>query len=195
MQESFELSTAPNVFYQKFFNKFSEIDQLEVDKWKSVHLIAYFCKRYEAFYKVKYSFKFNRSPSKSYEVFQLSRVTGMLHTDNATVVKDYIDWVFDKKLGDAKRRITVIGFLANQGFVNEYKFNNLKAKIITRTSMLPPSYLEIMETHQCPQVTTYGSLAFMKLCVEDEDTDQKIKDAYKAILAAGLDPALLDGLK
>ena len=67
-----KLNQAVSVHYEKFFNKFKEIDNIECKKWDISHILGYFCKKYEDFYGIKYSFKFNNSaPSKSFEVFQM----------------------------------------------------------------------------------------------------------------------------
>ena len=40
------LGTVPNEKYQKFFDQFKEIETLEISKWRPVHCIAYFAKKY-----------------------------------------------------------------------------------------------------------------------------------------------------
>jgi hypothetical protein len=188
-----ELLNAPNVFYQKFFNQFSEIDTLPVAKWKVVHLLAYFCRIYENHYKVKYSFKFDKTPSKSYEVFQINKIAGMLTTD-PVVLKDYIDFVFAKKIGQSKKRITVIGFIAHIDFVNEFKFNFLKSQEITRSSTLSASINQILSAANVINVTTYGQLSFfLQALSADEDIMQN--QLVIQLQQAGLNLAALEKLK
>lgn len=57
-----ELSDIPNDQYRKFFEKFKEIETLDVEQWKPAHILAYFCKKYKETYEIDYKFKFN-SPS------------------------------------------------------------------------------------------------------------------------------------
>ena len=57
-----DLGDYPNDKYRQFFLKFPEIETLDTKDWKPVHLLAYFCKKYEEQYNMKYTFKFN-SPS------------------------------------------------------------------------------------------------------------------------------------
>jgi len=46
--------------YKKFFSKFDEIDTVDIKEWKVIHLLAYLCKKYETYYGLKYSFKFDK---------------------------------------------------------------------------------------------------------------------------------------
>lgn len=120
-----ELTDLPNEKYKQFFDKFIEIETLKIEEWKPVHLIGYFCKKYEEQYEIRYQFKFNSpSPTKCFEVFQIKKLA-MLLSSNPTILRDYIDWVYLNKVVKAKRRLTSISFMTNDGIVNEYKFNVL----------------------------------------------------------------------
>ena len=55
-----ELTDYPNDQYRKFFEKFKEIDGLDVKDWKTTHVLSYFCRKYEDQYQLKYKFKFNQ---------------------------------------------------------------------------------------------------------------------------------------
>ena len=97
-----DLNDAPNPNYQKFFDKFLEIETLETKNWKVPHLIGYFCKKYFETYKVKYKFKFNSpAPSKCFEVFQIKKLASCL-TSDPVLLKEYIDWVYKTKVVKAK---------------------------------------------------------------------------------------------
>lgn len=195
MQENFELTAAPNVYYEKFFAKFSEIKTLEVSKWKSVHLIAYFCERYETLYQMKYTFKYNKSPSKCYEAFQLNRTVAMLNTIDPNIIKNYIDFVFANKIGTAQRRITVIGYLANETFVNEFKRLAKKSEEVTRSTFLPPKYLSVLEKHAISNCQTYGSLAFLWLAAKEDASDPKYNNLFNDLLSEGFSLSTFEGMK
>lgn len=194
MEDSFELTATPNVHYKKFFLKFKEIETLDVSKWKTLHFVSYFCKRYEEIYNLSYTFKFNASPSRCYEIFQINRLVGMLSVD-PVVIKDYIDWVFDTKVGNAKKRITAIGFLATQAFVNEYKFTMKKTKEINRSSFLPPKLLEIIDKNEIKNCETYGGLAFLYQAYVNGDSDPKHQEIINQLTDAGLDLEKLSKIK
>lgn len=194
MQESFELKSTPNVYYEKFFAKFGEIKTLEPSKWKSVHLIAHFCSKYETLYQVKYTFKFNKSPSKCYEVIQLNRAAAMLNTEDPVVLKDYIDWIFANKIGTAQRRITVIGFIATQAFADEYKRTMKRAETPTRAAILPVKYAEVLDAHKIQNCATYGGLAFMWMA-HQADPDAKYENLFQDLAGLGLNPAIFETMK
>lgn len=159
-----ELTDAPNEQYRKFFEKFTEIDTLDVLSWKPVHILAYFCKKYKEQYNTDYKFKFNSpSPIKCFEVFQIKKLASML-TAQPNLLRDYIDWVYLTKVVQAKRKLTSISFMTVEGVVNEYKFNVLlsgkKNLSVDRSTPLPGKYKEVFVACQVP-VNTYGDLAFL----------------------------------
>lgn len=158
-----ELGDAPNNQYGKFFAKFSEIETLDVMQWKPVHILAYFCKKYKETYDVDYKFKFNSpSPGKCFEVFQVKKLASLL-TSQPNLLRDYIDWIYLNKVVKAKRRLTSISFMTNEGVVNEYKFGVLlagkKNLSVDRSMPLPDKYLSVFSGAGLP-IKTYGDLAF-----------------------------------
>lgn len=185
------LGEGPNEKYRKFFDKFAEIDTLDVSQWKTIQLLAYFCKKYEEQYGVKYSFKFNSpSPSKCFEVFQINKL-GMLLSKQPAILKDYIDWVYLNKVIKAKRRLTSISFMTNEGIVNEYKVNILLAGKnsinIDRSTPLPEKYQIIFKEYNIT-IRTYGDIAF--LYKMDSMPDELIL-AFKRIEDMGFDLEIL----
>jgi hypothetical protein len=159
------LGDIPNEKYAKFFATFNEIDTLEVSQWKTSHLIGYFCRKYKQHYNIDFSFKFNSSsPSKCFEVFQIKRLAMLLSKD-PVILKEYIDWVFRTKVPQAKRRLTSISFLTNEGTVSYYKmqflFNNQASNgKINRATPLPANYSEVFGVAGIT-ANNYGDLAFM----------------------------------
>lgn len=157
------LTDAPNKNYEKFFEKFPEINTLPTKEWKPTHLIGYFCKKYHDQYKTKYKFKFNSpTPSKCFEVFQIKKLASMLSAD-PEILKEYIDWVYENRVIKAKRRLTSISFMTVEGIVNEYKFKVLLAQPdnkIDRTTPLPDKYKNVF-VDKGFDVSTYGDIAFL----------------------------------
>lgn len=154
----------PNEKYRKFFEKFSEIETLDVAEWKIVHVLAYFCKKYQEQYNIKYPFKFNtESPVKCFEVFHAGRLC-MLLSSNPTILRDYIDWVYLNKVVKAKRRLTSISFITNEGVVQEYKMNVLlagkKNLNVDRSTPLPDKYKAAFQEAGVT-LQTYGDLCFV----------------------------------
>jgi hypothetical protein len=155
---------APNAKYEKFFERFKEIDTLDVEKWSVVHILAYFCKKYYETYNVSYKFKFNSpSPVKCFEVFQIKRLSNML-TSQPKLLKNYIDWVYENKVVKAKRRLTSISFMTNEGVMYEYRDNVLmagqKGEALDRSKNLPDNYKDIFSKAGV-RISTYGEMAFL----------------------------------
>jgi len=181
-----ELGEYPNDKYRQFFEKFPEIDTLEVSEWKTVHVLAYFCKKYEEQYGVKYSFKFNSpSPPKCFEVFQVKRLA-MLLSSNPTILKEYIDWVFKTKVVEAKRRLTSISFMTNEGVCTSYKMNVLlagkKNLNVDRSTPLPDKYKAVFQEIGV-FANTYGDLAFLS---QMEQTAEMV-ETFQKLAALGFD--------
>lgn len=159
-----QLGDYPNDKWRQFFEKFPEIETLDVNEWKPVHILAYFCKKYQEQYNVKYTFKFNSpSPPKSFEVFQVKRL-GMLLSSNPSILKEYIDWIFLTKVIQAKRRLTSISFMTNDGVANEYKMNVLlagkKNLNVDRSTQLPDKFKTVFQEIGI-FAANYGDLAFL----------------------------------
>jgi hypothetical protein len=164
VETNISLEGAPNEKYAKFFEKFKEIETLEVAKWNATHVLAYFCKKYEDQYQVKYSFKFNSSsPIKCFEVFQIKRLA-MLLSSNPTILKEYIDWVYENKVVKAKRRLTSISFLTNEILVADYKnkvlLSGKRNLNVDRSSPLPAEYQSVFQEIGI-FAQSYGDLAFL----------------------------------
>lgn len=197
-QDGGELGTVPNEKWEKFFAQFSEIETLDNTKWKTVHVIGYFCKKYHDAYNVKYSFKFNSpNPTKSFEVFQIKKLAMQLSA-NPGILRDYIDWAYNEKVGIGKRRLTSISFITQEDLVNNYKFNvlltNKKQLHIDRSTELPNDYKENLKL--IGPIKTYGDLSFMyqsfKSGAFDSDLSVKFSAACDALKTLGLDLSILD---
>lgn len=159
-----ELGEYPNDKYRQFFDKFPEIETLDVNNWKTVHILAYFCKKYKEQYGVKYNFKFNSpSPSKCFEVFQVKRL-GMMLSSKPDILKEYIDWLYNTKVIQAKRKLTSISFMTAEGVVGEYKTNVLlagkKSSNVDRSTILPSNFQNVFQEIGV-FAQSYGDLAFL----------------------------------
>jgi hypothetical protein len=181
----------PNNNYKKFFDKFKEIESLPVEEWKVVHIISYFCKKYNQTYNVNYKFKYNSpSPSKCFEVFQIKKLGSML-TANPKLLKEYIDWVFKTKVIEAKRRLTSISFLTVENFVNFYKINILLSGNhnlnIDRSTLLPDNF-KLCFKNAGVEISTYGELAFIS---QMSDMPFEIIGAFQKIEEMGFEKEVL----
>lgn len=167
---------APNSNYEKFFKKFEDIETLNVKDWNKTLILAYFCKKYKEKYGHDYKFKFNtEQPSKCFEVFVINKLTINLSSD-PEILKTYIDFIFDTKIKNAKRKITSINTLDDQNFLFSFKNKFLKGSVnivIDRTTKLQDSVIEKIK-HVNENILTYGDLAFIMQAGGDQAS--KIKD-------------------
>jgi hypothetical protein len=126
--------------YDRFFEKFKEIDTLAVKDWKIPHICGYFAKKYKETFAKDYKFKMDKpQPSKSFEYFAIQRLGLNISTDPEVIIQ-YIDWVFSYKVPKAKRRFTSVSYLLTEVFSQEFKEQNLltkKEEKIDRTTLLP----------------------------------------------------------
>lgn len=186
-----ELTDLPNEKYKQFFNKFTEIETLNVTEWKPVHILGYFCKKYRETYGIDYKFKFNSpSPPKCFEVFQTKKLAMNL-TSNPALLRDYIDWIYLNKVVKAKRRLTSISFMTNEDVVQEYKMNVLlagkKNLNVDRSTSLPERYQEVFQKVGTT-IATYGDLAFIS---QMDPMPFELVGALVEIESLGFDPEML----
>lgn len=186
-----ELNSYPNEKYKKFFDKFPEIETLDISQWKVVHLLAYFCKKYKNIYNINYSWKFNNpSPSKCFEVWQLNTLSSKL-SSNPKILKEYIDWAFENVAKKSKRRLTSISFMTSDPVVSNYKMKYLfsnKSPTISRTLDLPTEYKNILVNLN---INTYGDLAFV---YQMTDMPDNIKLALNKLQECGFDKSILENI-
>jgi hypothetical protein len=187
-----KLTDLPNEKYKKFFDKFEEINFLEIEKWGPAHLLGYFCKKYYDTYNVKYQFKFNNpSPTKSFEVFQIKKLASMLSA-NPKILKEYIEWIYENKVIKAKRRLTSISFMTVEGVVNDYKINVLlkgkKNLNVDRSTPLPDKY-KIIFQQAGVTITNYGELAFLS---QMSDMPEALNEAFRKAEQEGFDKEVLE---
>jgi len=187
-----ELTDIPNDKYRKFFEKFKEIDTINVEEWKVAHLIGFFVRRYQETFGVPYKFKFNSpAPSKCFEVFQVKKLAYLL-TNQPKLLRDYIEWIYQEKVSKSKRRFTSISFLTNENTLKEYKFGVLLADKrnleVNRATVLPSHYQDVLVQAGLGFIKTYGDLAFASLMNPVPET---LPSAIIALESLGLDSSII----
>lgn len=187
-----DLTPIPNDKYKKFFDKFAEIETLDVSQWKVAHILGYFCKKYKQTYGIDYSWKFNnQSPTKSFEVWQANTLAAKLSA-NPKILRDYIDWVYTTYVPKTKARFRSVSFITKDEIVQDYKMNVLlagqKNLQVDRSTQLPPNYIEVMRDIGGVNVTTYGDLAFLS---HMDPMSDNIAKAMEKLAEFGLDQDVL----
>lgn len=193
-----KLTDYPNDKWAKFVEKFAEIETLPAEQWKPVHLLGYFCKKYLEAYQVNYEFKFNSpNPVKGFEIFNIKKIAMLLSSD-PVILKQYIDWVYDTKVKNGKRRLTSISFMAVEALVNDYKCNVLLGKKkqlqVDRTTLLPPDIKQLFK--EVDYVKTYGDLVFIYRALSNNSDNSSVSpvlmSAMEALKVSNFDFSILD---
>jgi hypothetical protein len=182
--------------WQKFLAKFKEIDNLPITEWKEPHVLGYFCHRFETHYEQKFALSFRGAPSKCNEIYMIKKTMAMLNTTDMSVIRSYIDWVFDQKIIPGKIKIRSIGFLTTPGFGNEFNQYRAKKEKIIKSTELPARYRKIADDLDLP-VATYGDLAFIKMALEqspDSDARAPYKILFHNLITLGFEPTILNTL-
>lgn len=187
-----DLTPIPNDKYKKFFEKFAEIETLDVSQWKVAHILGYFCKKYKETLGIDYSWKFNnQSPTKCFEVWQANTLAAKLSA-NPKILKDYIDWAFDNLVKGKNYKPRSISFLTKEEVVIPYKMNVLlagqKSLNVDRSTQLPATYRDIMREVANLVINTYGDLAFVS---QMDPMPENISLAMDRLAAAGFDMGVL----
>jgi len=187
-----DLTPIPNDKYKKFFEKFAEIDTLDVSQWKVAHILGYFCKKYKQTYGIDYSWKFNnQSPTKCFEVWRANTLAAKLSA-NPKILRDYIDWVFVNYVPKTKARFRSVSFITKDEIVQDYKLNVLlagqKNLQVDRSTPLPSNYCDILKELAGINVSTYGDLAFIS---QMDPMPDNIAKAMEKLAEFGLDQEVL----
>ena len=120
----------------------------------------------------------------------------MLNTTDMSVIRSYIDWIFDQKIIPGKIKIRSIGFLTTPGFGNEFNQYRAKKEKIIKSTELPARYRKVADDLDLP-VATYGDLAFIKMALEqspDSDARAPYKILFHDLIALGFEPTILNTL-
>jgi len=133
------------------------------DKWQSkkdhiVTLLSYFNHLYSEYYKTDFTFSLTeKGLFRGPEAYHTRRLLAMLGS-NPIHVRNYMDWVFDTKVGKRKSKITSLGFLSMAGVVAEFKLHQQKAKQIGRDTPLPGKMLSWIKSN-IPDLNQYVALS------------------------------------
>lgn len=169
---------APNKRWETFFKKIQAFSQLPTPQWKPMHLLGYFCSRYAQHFGHPFAFTFNTAPSKCPELFLLKKISAALNTEAPSIIKSYIDWVFDKQIIPQKRQVRSLGYLVSPSFANTF-LQESKPKI-TRASPVPSEFQSFAEFHQV-ELSTYNDLVMIYLALQ-EDSTSEARQPYKRLL-------------
>src|ERR1700748_1143778 len=124
--------------WKKFFLKMKDVEsepfKSKVFLWKPEHLLGYICYRFKKIYGKEFAITIKNAPSKCPDMFFVKRMIQTLNTSDMTIVKEYIDWMYDKKIIPENKKIRTLAYFMTAGFCNEFYFERAENKIIKRSS-------------------------------------------------------------
>jgi len=191
------LNLLPSKWWVRFFKKFDEIEQKPVSKWKEIHQLSYITKRYEDTYGKHFSFTLRGSPGKCTEIHLIKKLMAVLGTSNQCTIKEYVDWVYDKKVIPQRQKFRSIGFFANPQLCNEFHLNRTEKSKIARGTPLPSEYKVIADEFGLP-METYGDLAFAKQALDqapEAESRKPYKILFKELYKVGFEYNMLEEIK
>ena len=191
------LDLLPSKWWVRFFKKFDEIEEKPVSKWKEIHHLSYITKRYEETYGKHFSFALAGSPGKCPEIHMVKKLMAVLGTSNPKTTRDYIDWVYDKKVLPQNRKFRSIGFFSNSQFCNEFNLDRIEAQRITRATPLPKEYKVIADRLEVT-METYGDLAFAKQAVDQAplaESREPYRILFRELYKIGFEYDILEEIK
>ena len=188
------LNLLPNKWWVNFFKKFDGIDSIPVHDWKPIHQLAYIAHRFLLIFNKRLSFSLKGKPMSCPEMYFVKQMIAVLGTSNPVTIKEYIDWVYDKKIIPLNKKLRSIGFFVNASFCNEFNLLKEESKKIDRTTELPNDYKEIIDTLELP-ISTYGDLAFAKMVLDKNKDNNQYENLFNKLYAIGFEFRHLEGLR
>lgn len=178
----------------KFFAKFSEIETLDIKDWSHIHILGYFDKKFKEAFNKNYSYSFRGAPSKCTEIFFVKKIFASLNTNKASLVKDYIDWIFDCKIKNGSVKIRSISFFVTQGFGNEFLDHYRKVNKPTRSKEIPQEFKNVVDEFGF-KINTFGDLAFAKMMLTSNNNQkEKYQEFFDRLVILGFRYVDLDGI-
>jgi len=172
---------SPNVPWRKFKERIDNFESVPVDEWGDEEVLGYIAKRYKDHYEIDFGLSYSGPPSKCGEMFLIRRMKYKIGTEKGHILKDYINWVFDKILIPQKMSLTSLAFFFTEKIVQQYRAEFKKRHVITKSTELPNDFIDIASQLELP-LNTYGDLYFVKAAI-DQDPDREDFTIYKQFLS------------
>ena len=132
-------------WWSEYFNRWETEEYWNIKKEMPTCVVSYFCHRFFKHYGYAYSFDYNSPiPFKSKE-FKTARKLLLMFEGKAKIVRNYIDWVFEKRIKRTNYTLTSFGFFGLGKLVNEYNNARARKRILRRSSPLPEDFLSWCE--------------------------------------------------
>lgn len=120
-------------------------------------ILGYFCHKYKEHYEMDFALSLNEKGLFRGPEINILRLVYKSLDDNPTAARRYIDWYFDRKIKQRKKRITSLSFLAAPFTLNEFKLHVRVSKQVTRSKKIPDGMLKWINDF-APDVASYVTL-------------------------------------
>ncbi len=170
--------------WETFFKKGSNALTLSPDEWKDHQILWYLMYRFKEMTGREFACQYTKSPTSSSELYFIKALKAMMGTSNGSVLKQYIDWIFEHKLPENKLQLRSLNFLNIPALANEFLAFRQKSKIVSRTTTLPSSWMEKAKELDV-EAETYGDVAFIELAVLQGSAEENYKNFYRFLLSEG----------
>ncbi len=171
----------PNAAWTRFKSKISKFDSTPVSEWKPYHLLGYTISKLDG----QHVWKYTGSPSKCSEMYCINRTISMLDSTSIETAKEYIDFVFSKKI-----EIRSMALFFSDGLVSEFLKKKKKGSVIGRATVLPSQYVDIIKDSGL-QVETWADLAFA--CTAIKQNPENYRD-YAMLIDSLRDIGFVDAM-
>jgi len=186
----------PNVPWRKFKERIDNYANVPLEEWGDEEILGHIAKRYKDHYGIEFGLSYSGPPSKCGEMFLIRRMKYKLGTEKGHILKDYINWVFDKILIPQKMTLSSLAFFFTEKIVQQYRSEFKKRNTITKSTELPNDYIITAENLDL-KINTYGDLIFVKMALEN-NPEREDFDIYQKFLTEikhkGFDEQVLNGM-
>lgn len=186
----------PNAYWRRFKDRLDNYSNIEIVDWKEDQFLGHILKRYKDCMGVDFGLSYSGPPTKCKEIYCVRRMILTLGTEDPVKIKDYIDWIYDTIIIPQKVTISSIAYFFTTNFILKFKQDSRKKNRITRVTILPENYKNIVLELDL-DVNTYGDLAFAKIAM-DNDPGNEAYDVYGELFGklknVGFDESVLGTL-
>lgn len=188
---------SPNAYWTKFKSRLDKYDSVPVSEWSDENFLGHILKRYKDYVGIEYGLSHSGPPTKCREIYCVRRMLISLGSYNKETVKKYIDWVFDTFVIPKNVVIDSMAYFFTSNFILGFKKELRRMNRITRATELPVHFTEIA-TKLDVDVKTYGDLAFAKIAITDDPSNEELCIYFKLfdeLKRAGFDDSILRSLE
>lgn len=162
--------------WQKFFVKIASFDKTNEKYWDEYQILGYLCKRFKEHYNCDVAFSLKNAPSKCSEIVLIKKILASVGP-SPTKTKQYIDFVFDKKIIPNKTKIKSIFYFLNAGYFNEFNIFWENSRKKTKSTEIPKEWVDAGKKYDI-QISTWGELAFISEALK-QDSESESRKNYK----------------